>query len=492
MSSSTSFVVRLTLDGASQMQKGLAGIGHGFKTFGDSVRSGAAFLHHGTEIGVRFWQATTNIAGAAARAGQALIGPNAEYEQMALQFEQLLGSAEAAKERMEELNRFSGKSFFKEADVYQAGFLLQKFGGSALGASGKLELVGDMAAFSRTGIVEVAQAIGRAYSALESGEPLGRAATQLQQMGLLTIVESKALNEMAEGGASAGEIMNELAAYMAKTSGAAAKMAGSYDGVVQSLDKSWDEIKRKVGTPLFEAFKKDLSGVRDEINAGFDSGRVDAFAASLGESIKKVYASVKEKGVGGLSPTLIMDAAEAGRLGDLLSTVFKTAASNFGRGLYNAMVEYGPDIQRMIIPKRMWGSLGIRSPEEEASLRSMAKGEGGDVGALGFWTRASLGLTQITGSVMGGGLKEGYDAETAKIWADKKLGFGLPKLGYLSMPNELGKLGIPSSSYVDKRESVEDSIAKDIQAGLKKELEGAASAAKELATNLRDANAAVF
>src|SRR3990172_2868470 len=83
----------------------------------------------------------------------------ANLEQVALTFETLLGSTEAAQQRIKELTQFAAKTPFELPGIIEADRLLQTFGARSVE---NLKLVGDAAAGVSQPIEEVAFWFGRA------------------------------------------------------------------------------------------------------------------------------------------------------------------------------------------------------------------------------------------------------------------------------------------------------------------------------------------
>ncbi len=375
MSSTATYAIRLTLDGAGAAMRAVTGL---YSAISGGARGLMAanqqLFYFGSNIAGLF-RGAANVGRQGAGLVQALVGPNEDYERAKLQFEQLLGSAEAADERIRELYAYGNKTPFLNPDVLKAGRLLQQFGGDALGAGDSLEMVGDMAAFAQTEMADVAFWVARAYSAMQAGRPWGESAMRLMEMGLLTDDTRAKLEALAEGGAKPADVWAGFVAGMARASGSAGRLGESMYGVKSTLSGMWDEIKRLTGQGLFDALKDDFTGLRDSVQAAFDDGRVEKWSGLASKALKELYAEIKDKSVFGLSADQWMDAAQKGQLIDTLSVAIRTSASNFGTFLLESVREKGPDFLSAMVGdnKRLRGLLGI---DRQEALRDMAEGRG--------------------------------------------------------------------------------------------------------------------
>jgi len=123
---------------------------------------------------------------------------NSDFEKYNLQFRILLGSADLASKRMEELAKFGAETPFEVDGIAKASKILQTFGGTALATGEGLRMVGDSAAMAGVPIEELSIWIGRAYDGLKNGQPIGEASARLQEMALIsgeTRVQIEALSK---------------------------------------------------------------------------------------------------------------------------------------------------------------------------------------------------------------------------------------------------------------------------------------------------------
>lgn len=199
--------IKLTLNGAQEIIHGVKSVGEGFRgmveVFG-AINEHAFFLienlRNVAETGRRIAEGVN----------EAFIMPNAEKERYAAQFEFMLGTAEAAAQRLEDLDAFKAKNPFDEESILNASVALQRFGDGSLASGKGLQLVADLAAYTNTGFADMAQTIGFAYQAIASGGDLGRAAMQLQHLGVLSREDADRLGAMSGAGAEIPKVKQAI------------------------------------------------------------------------------------------------------------------------------------------------------------------------------------------------------------------------------------------------------------------------------------------
>lgn len=389
MSNAATYAIKLTLEGAGVAERGIRSL---FGSISGGVHGLAAansqLFYFGNNIAGLF-RGAAGMGRKGAGIVESLIGPNEQFENAQMQFEQLLGSAEAADERIRELYAYANRTPFLNPDVLKAGRLLQMFGGDALGAGGNLEMVGDMASYAQTEMADVAFWVARAYSAIQGGRPWGEAAMRLMEMGLLTDTERAKMEQLAEAGAKSTEVWAAFRSAMDKARGGAARAGEGMTGLRSTLAGMWDEIKRLSGQGLFKVLEEDLRKLRDHIQAAFDDGRVTKWTGMASKAIKDLYSELKDKSLFGLSAEQLMSAAEQGKLIGMLSEAVEISAKNFGIFLRNAAIEHGPAIGEAIFAStpQLRKLLGFDKREAAAAL------------AAGTWDAESLGKLGIGGQI---------------------------------------------------------------------------------------------
>jgi len=233
------------------------------------------------------------LGGIAIAAKGAAIGISAAIntEKAQLQFETLLGSAQAATKRIEELSQFSAKTPFQFPDIIEANRLLQTFGGSALASGKMMQMVGDMAAGAGQDLAGVSMWVGRLYAGLKAGKPIGEATARLREMGLITPELEKDLERLGQTDPAAA--FEAFQKGMGRFAGVMEKQSRSIGGLLSTL---------KDNVTLF--FRDLMGGIMDSINvkggiaaliSGFDTARntlVPVVVGMVNGFVKPIMAGV--------------------------------------------------------------------------------------------------------------------------------------------------------------------------------------------------------
>jgi hypothetical protein len=205
-------------------------------------------------------------AGFLAKLGKDAVFAAAELENLELQFKPLLGSAEEAKKRIDELSKFAASTPFELPAIAKASKTLQTLTGGTLATGKGLKLVGDAAAVAGVGFDELSVHVGRAYSNLQANRAAGESISRLQELGLVsgqTRNEIEALQKAGRG-VEAWELLQD---QLKKTEGAMEGLSGTFTGKLSTLSDNWR---------LFTADFIEKSGVFD-----LAKGSVDALISSI-------------------------------------------------------------------------------------------------------------------------------------------------------------------------------------------------------------------
>lgn len=264
------------------------------------------------------------VAGAAAAASIAAVGMAAvgfglkglhtadQMEQMKLGFETLLGSAEAAQKRIEDLAKFAAETPFTLPGISKAARLLETFG---LFSMENLTMVGDAAAGVSVGIEEIAFWVGRAYTAIQSGRPFGESAMRLQELGLMSGTARNKMEEMTKEGASADEVFAALSTELGRFSGLMVKQSTTIGGLQSTLSDNFNLMLAALAMPFVSKYKAGLGFVIEQIDKNqatlVGAGAQMASAFDLAASgIGKLLAGIKP-----LVPSIASTVVVLGALG---------------------------------------------------------------------------------------------------------------------------------------------------------------------------------
>lgn len=186
------------------------------------------------------------------------VGFLSSIETAQIQFEVLLGSAEKAKDRIQELTEYAARTPFELPEVVSASRQLQVMGGTALATGQNLTMVGDMAAAAQVGFQEIAMWVGRAYSAMQAGRPWGEAAMRLSELGLMSGETRAKLEEMTKAGATSEEVWGAFIQSMGRFEGMMEKQSKTFAGLMSTLADSVNMALGKLMSGLFQQLKSGL------------------------------------------------------------------------------------------------------------------------------------------------------------------------------------------------------------------------------------------
>lgn len=214
--------------------------------------------------------------------GKASVDANAQFETFIVQFQTLLGSAEAAQERIKELAEFGQTTPFELPEIVEANRLLQTFGGSLLATDENMRRIGDSAAAVNANFQEVSFWVGRLYSAIQAGRPFGESAARLQELGILSGEARTKLEDLQKAGASGAEIWE---AYLKATegfTGAMDKLSKTFQGVMSNLADFQGMLLREGGAEFFEGLREDATEFYDIINDPVAKEALTGLAEAIG------------------------------------------------------------------------------------------------------------------------------------------------------------------------------------------------------------------
>jgi hypothetical protein len=214
----------------------------------------------------------------------------ASTEALTMQFTTLLGSAEAAQERMEEITKFAAETPFEINELADTSRMLQTMGGTLLATGEGLRLVGDAAAMTGRPMNEVGLAIGRVFGAVTSGTSAGEMVNRLQELGLITGNTKRKFDELAaaqkKGDAqvlSSAQALRLLKGVMSQTEGGMAALATTTQGMKSNMADAIFQIKASFGKGINEGLKIALTAINTKLPQMMESFRT--FGALIGDTI---------------------------------------------------------------------------------------------------------------------------------------------------------------------------------------------------------------
>ena len=266
----------------------------------------------------------------------AMIDGNAEFEVYETQFGVLLGSAEAAKDRLAELAQVGASTPFELPELVKGDKILQSFGLHAadtaerFGFSGEeIRLIaGDLAAGTGASFEEMATYLGK-FSSGATGEVLSR----FQELGIVT---KEQLAQMGLEFSKSGELLTPvedafdvlLEVSQDKFGGMMEAQSGTFEGMLSNFEDFKAGALRTIGAPLFEVAKEGLGKVLEFLNSEGVQAGIQSLAAGLG-TVAQAVADFAGRMLDGEDPV--------GSFANLVYTLANALGLD-GTGLFNAVI----------------------------------------------------------------------------------------------------------------------------------------------------------
>lgn len=277
-------VVEFTLRAKDHVSRVLSSIGGGITSFAKGL------LQQGANI--QAWgQMFGSVFGKIQQGAQALwstIKEAFKFETLTTQFETLLGSLDAAKERMAMLAEFAEKTPYSMEGVVKAARTLTVMSKDSLGTQWALRLVGDAAAATGGSIEELSTWIGRAYAMIQAGKPFGEAAMRLTELGALTPEVRQKMEDLQAAGASNVEVWRALTDHLETFGGAMEKLSQTGDGLTSTLEDNWTAALRTFGEEFVVTAKESVQFLIDKLAKLQSDGTIQKWAKAALDALKPV------------------------------------------------------------------------------------------------------------------------------------------------------------------------------------------------------------
>ncbi len=354
MSTTAKLALELTMTGVSAVSGAVHGIVGGVKGMGAAI----------SEANAQFFYMVNNAKSLIAMGkslGEAIIAPNVKYDEQREMIEFLLKSAPAARAKIGEMFKAASGAGFKKDELVGMYINLERISHGALTSKDDMELWARAAKLTGQDAASMGQTLSELWAAFESGDNVGRITKQLRNLGLITPEVSKELTAMSESGSSAASMFGTVRSAIASATSGVERSGETWTDIQNRMSNFFDEAKRLTGQGIFEALKADLGEMSGSIQSLFDSGRVQKWAGGISQEIAKAYSKMKDLSLGGVTMDDLVASLDQGRFGSLLSAMLTTAGKNFWEIMRWGAVEYGPAIQKALIPERLHSILGIGS-----------------------------------------------------------------------------------------------------------------------------------
>lgn len=241
----------------------------------------------------------TAIAGfAGIKLGQFVLNPTIERAEWEGQLRALLGSAEAARAKLQEIEEVALSEGVDQGALVGATTKLQNMTKGALATKDALILVADAAAgtTSSSGALDgqiqmVADNVGRLYAAMKEGAPINRALMPLTQAGVVSYATAEALEAMTEAGAPMGEMWARVEGDLRRFAGAAKALDVTAFGQLQVTSRA---ALAELGETLLPVVNAETERLIEEIQELRDNGQLAQWGRETGEAITATLAKLRE------------------------------------------------------------------------------------------------------------------------------------------------------------------------------------------------------
>jgi uncharacterized protein YjiS (DUF1127 family) len=262
----------------------------------------------------------------------------AEFQELERRFEVLLGSSQAAKDRLAELSEFMDTTPFELTNIVQANVALQNLTQGALATEAGMRQIGDAASALGVPIDQMAQIVGRLYSALQAGAPIGQFTGRLLELGAITPETKRQLEELdntLDGGAAAWNMVTqELNRFSGAMRAESTTWNATMSGFKDAIDSAMRSFAAPLLPPLTAAVQQLADLVRNDLAPGIERA-MGAFTTDWLPGILNAFTDIRAAG-GAFNQLMITGAMELGNaIVDNLSLAFRSV----GLGFENVMQE---------------------------------------------------------------------------------------------------------------------------------------------------------
>ena len=215
-----------------------------------------------------------------------------EVESLAVQFEVLLGSTEAAEERMRKITKFAATTPFEIKELASTSKLLENLTDGFLATGKGLRMVGDATAIAGVPLQEMATNVGRVFKGLTTGADSTEAMKRLVELGVVSFEVKEEWRNLTEQirkgkaeGMSSADAMAALSAAMGKTEGAMQRLAETTAGKKSMVKDAMDQIKVAFGTGFNDGLKSALDAATNFIPQF--QGKMEEAGKTIGTAIAR-------------------------------------------------------------------------------------------------------------------------------------------------------------------------------------------------------------
>ncbi|MGE8207684.1 hypothetical protein ACQKP0_24755 [Heyndrickxia sp. NPDC080065] len=192
-------------------------------------------------------------------------------------FEVLLGSADKAKKRIDELTDFAGKTPFTRDEIYKSSRLLETFTKGALSSGKGLEMVGNVAVGTQNDLENTSLWFGRMYDSMKSGRKIGEELSRLQEMGAMDGAARARLEKLSKTPMEFAKKWKLVEKEFSRYDGMMEKMSNNLQNLLLGTKSFFmNNVFMKWGTGMSKALIPVLDGFRQWRKANADTIKVMA------------------------------------------------------------------------------------------------------------------------------------------------------------------------------------------------------------------------
>lgn len=230
-----------------------------------------------------------------------LIGSNADMEQYLTSFTVMLGSAEKAKNLINDITKMAAKTPFELTDLTKAGQMLMNYGVGADAVIGKMTQLGNLSMGNAEKLDRISLAYGQMLS---KGKVSGEELRQMTEAGVPLLnalaesigVSTAELSKMIEAGKVG---IPELDAAIASLTTGDGKFTGmmeeqskTFSGMLSTIKDSIAQFGREVGEETFETVKSSITDLMSALDTANENGTLAALANEIGNAINSLVKSL--------------------------------------------------------------------------------------------------------------------------------------------------------------------------------------------------------
>jgi phage tail tape-measure protein len=240
-------------------------------------------------------------AGGAFLFNQQFVRGAADFQRYRSTLEVVMGSAEAAQKRLDELSRFATRTPFSLPEVVSAGVALETFGVRGAAADRALLGAGNAAYAFRTSLDQAITAM----SAAGRGEldPIERFGIQARTEGRAIVMQweqdGKQMRATIDKNNRAGIMATVARAWNGMAPGAMEKAMDQWDGLLSNVKDAWSSFTRTIAEAgPFQFLEQQLRDILAWVERLKEDGRLDQWAQQIGAGITRAFEAVRQFVVG--------------------------------------------------------------------------------------------------------------------------------------------------------------------------------------------------